>query len=558
MHGRVKVRTTAEQEEIKKKERAKKLVHYRTAITEIFRKRENKIWDDELLLLTEKILLQNSDVYTLWNIRREVFQNNKNSNWSDEEYTSMLEKELTLTENCLKNNPKSYSVWHQRWWIMEYIQKPDWEKELTLCTKCLNLDERNFHCWDYRQYVVEKAGISDHAEYEFSTTKILNNFSNYSSWHYRSKILTKLFYNDSEETPVMQQKREEELELVMNATFTDPNDSSAWFYQRWLLDNYKPKLHSILWRSRVTKDMVVAVFDSDISGQSGNISLSVDNNKIDVQWKSYREKTFSKVWTGILSISLENLSELQNVHINIKDKDYQLHYSQRESAWIYKSNPLIINENHNKEQLNEQLESYKQLTKMEPNNKWAILIGIFLMKKIDFIHFNNIILDDLNTLSRIDFLRSNYYKDLRSKYLLEYTFKKLWEEENDSEMQKKIDLSGLNLTTLRNSQYFTFFEEVNLSANNLETSLNQLSNFQYCKKLSLSSNQIKSLKHFPTLSNLEFLSLRNNELSDINEILDLVKRHNLMKLDLRDNPIYDLYKNDLDIAKVIQTNVILI
>ncbi|KAL2714473.1 geranylgeranyl transferase type-2 subunit alpha-like isoform X1 [Vespula squamosa] len=470
----------------------------------------------------------------------------------------MLEKELTLTENCLKNNPKSYSVWHQRWWVMEHIQKPDWEKELTLCTKCLNLDERNFHCWDYRQYVVEKAGISDHAEYEFSTTKILNNFSNYSSWHYRSKILTKLFYNDSEETPVMQQKREEELELVMNATFTDPNDSSAWFYQRWLLDNYKPKSHSILWRSRVTKDTVVAVFDSDISGQSGNISLSVDNNKIDVQWKSYREKTFSKVWTGILSTSLENLSELQNVRINIEDKNYQLHYSQKQSAWIYKSNSLIINENHNKEQLNEQLESYKQLAKMEPNNKWAILIGIFLMKKIDFINFNDIILEDLNTLSRIDFLRSNYYKDLRSKYLLEYTFKKLWEEESDSEMQTKIDLSGLNLTTLRNSQYFTFFEEVNLSANNLETSLNQLSNFQYCKKLSLSSNQIKSLKHFPTLSNLEFLSLRNNELSDINEILDLIKRHNLMKLDLRDNPIYDLYKNDLDIAKVIQTNVILI
>ncbi|XP_047360586.1 geranylgeranyl transferase type-2 subunit alpha isoform X2 [Vespa velutina] len=526
-------------------------------MTEIFRKRENKIWDDELLLLTEKILLQNPDVYTLWNIRREVFQNNKNI-WNEEEYTSMLEKELTLSENCLKNNPKSYSVWHQRWWVMEHIQKPDWEKELTLCTKCLNLDERNFHCWDYRQYVVEKAGISDHAEYEFSTTKILNNFSNYSSWHYRSKILTKLFYNDSEETPVMQQKREEELELVMNATFTDPNDSSAWFYQRWLLDNYKPKSHSILWRSRVTKDMVTAVFNSDISGESENISLFVDNNKIDIQWKSYREKIFSKVWTGILSTSLENLSELENVYININDKNYQLYYSQKEFAWIYKSDSLIINENHNKEQLNEQLESYKQLAKMEPNNKWAILIGIFLMKKIDFINFNNIILEDLNTLSRIDFLRSNYYKDLRSKYLLEYTFKKIWEEENDSEIQTKIDLSGLNLTMLHNSHYFTFFEEVNLSANNLETSLNQLSSFQYCKKLSLSSNQIKSLKHFPTLKNLEFLSLRNNEISDINEISDLIKRHNLMKLDLRDNPIYDLYKNDLGIAKVIQTNVILI
>lgn len=208
-----------------------------------------------------------------------------------------------------------------------------------------------------------------------------------------------------------------ELELVMNATFTDPNDSSAWFYQRWLLDNHKPKSHNILWRSCFTKDMVVAVFDSDISGQSGDISLFVDNNKINIRWKSYGEKTFSKIWTGILSSSLENLSELQNVHINIEDKNYQLHYSQKESAWIYKSDSLIINDNHKKEQLNEQLESYKQLAKMEPNNKWAILIGIFLMKKINFIHFNNIILEDLNTLSRIDFLRSNYYKDLR-KYII--------------------------------------------------------------------------------------------------------------------------------------------
>ncbi|KAK2588533.1 hypothetical protein KPH14_006312 [Odynerus spinipes] len=547
MHGRIKVRTTAEQEELKKKERAKKVVLYKTAITQIFQKRKDHIWDNELLLLTEKILLQNSDVYTLWNIRREVFQNN---NWNEDDYTNILQKELTLTENCLRNNPKSYSVWHQRWWVMEHMPKPDWQNELTLCTKCLNIDERNFHCWDYRQYVVEKAGIPDHAEYEYSTTKILNNFSNYSSWHYRSKVLTKLFYNDSKEIPIVQEKQKEELEFVMNATFTDPNDSSAWFYQRWLLDNYKSKSQSILWRSRLTKDMVIVVFDNEIPGQSGNISLFVNNNKIDTQWESYRGKKFSRIWTGIFNTSLQCLSEIQNVYINIENQNYSLQYSHEESTWIYKSNSLLTNENHNEEQLNEQLESYKQLTKMEPNNKWAILIGIFLMRKINFIHFHDIILEDLNVLSNIDYLRTNYYKDLRSKYLLEYKLHKMWEQESNLEIQSKIDLSALNLTTLHNNQYFTFFEEVNLSANDLGRSLNQLSSFQCCTKLSLSSNQIKSLKSFPTLNNLEFLSLRNNNLSDINEILDLIKRHNLMKLDLRDNPIYDLCKNDGRITNI--------
>lgn len=51
------------------------------------------------------------------------------------------------------------------------------------------------HCWNYREFIVQKAGISPEEEFKFATTKILNNFSNYSSWHYRSRLLSKIFSN---------------------------------------------------------------------------------------------------------------------------------------------------------------------------------------------------------------------------------------------------------------------------------------------------------------------------------------------------------------------------
>lgn len=140
-----------------------------------------------------------------------------------EEY---YQNELTLTEDCLKQNPKSYWVWYQRIWIMNHLVNCDWKRELVLCTKYLNLDDRNckllmllifyfyylqnskiykyyfwsilVHCWNYREFVVQKARISPEEEFEFATSKILNNFSNYSSWHYRSLLLSKIFHNSDQ------------------------------------------------------------------------------------------------------------------------------------------------------------------------------------------------------------------------------------------------------------------------------------------------------------------------------------------------------------------------
>lgn len=60
-----------------------------------------------------------------------------------EELGNYVTKELMLTEQCIKVNPKSYNSWFHRSWILDQGSNIDYQAELLLCDKCLELDERN-------------------------------------------------------------------------------------------------------------------------------------------------------------------------------------------------------------------------------------------------------------------------------------------------------------------------------------------------------------------------------------------------------------------------------
>eukprot|EP00879_Flechtneria_rotunda_P017718 GHRR01018574.1.p1 GENE.GHRR01018574.1~~GHRR01018574.1.p1 ORF type:complete len:440 (+),score=158.00 GHRR01018574.1:268-1587(+) len=255
-------------------------------------------YDEAALKASEKLLKVVPEIYTIWNYRREALQPILKA--GGEAAQKAADNELALTQACLLENPKSYSTWHHRKWVV--LQGlADLQKELKLVASALALDCRNFHAWNYRQFTVKLAGVSAESELNNTSSLIAEDFSNYSAWHYRTLLLPRLYNEDiktvsfddlvastatnwpqqpqlqqqfthqqpqlqltpssetcaaagsnsssnsaeprtftgtaSQRRPIPLHVLDQEYDMVHQAFATDSADQSPWIYYRWLLGN---------------------------------------------------------------------------------------------------------------------------------------------------------------------------------------------------------------------------------------------------------------------------------------------------------------------------------
>lgn len=287
--------------------------------------RVNKVYTEKTLELTQKIAILSPDFDTVWNYRREIITALNEQKNPQEKYKFFITELLGLVK-LMKENPKSYTLWgHRQWVILEGLQIEKFmseeqlapvgggilNNEIKLCDKMLTADERNFHCWNYRSWIIntqleqydeieqarkmkaklkaeKKEGEGDtetqaeepepyvaedkkmeklKEELEMTTKMIEKNFSNFSAWHYRSKLLVKVYKEPLEYI-------EEELEKIKHAIFTEPNDQSPWNYHRWLVSMLTPVYVT---KMEYNKDQNSIDIDfSDILWQSEDFEITIN------------------------------------------------------------------------------------------------------------------------------------------------------------------------------------------------------------------------------------------------------------------------------------------
>ncbi|CAE6202402.1 unnamed protein product [Arabidopsis arenosa] len=189
MHGR------GRNEASKPEETAAKALELRSLQSQFMSNHHQKIYTQEAIQLSAKLLGINPEAYTAWNYRKLALVSRINDDSDPSLVNSIIDEELGVVKKALDRNPKSYEAW----------------------------------------FVVELTETSEEDELQY--TDMINDicFSIYSAWHYRSVLVSSLVAKKADGFMPKETIRRE-LDYVHNAIFTDEEKQSGWFYYLWLLD----------------------------------------------------------------------------------------------------------------------------------------------------------------------------------------------------------------------------------------------------------------------------------------------------------------------------------
>ncbi|KAK8811706.1 hypothetical protein WA538_000492, partial [Blastocystis sp. DL] len=235
MHGRLRRLTEKSEEEIKQE--MVKAIKLRMAGETVLAKIHAKDYSLEAFKVTGVVAKLNPDFYSIWNYRKDYLVSQiENPDLSEESKLQLLQSEVQLTEDIIREkDPKCYAVWHHRRWLFQKRPALLTEREIMLCERMLQADQRNFHCWNHWMLVTRQLGLSKEALLAFTWDRIKENSSNYSAWHFRGELLRSLLEEKyRSDAPGCLKLLHSELEVNLNALYTECDDQSSWYYMRTL------------------------------------------------------------------------------------------------------------------------------------------------------------------------------------------------------------------------------------------------------------------------------------------------------------------------------------
>ncbi|KAI7995297.1 Geranylgeranyl transferase type-2 subunit alpha 1 [Camellia lanceoleosa] len=233
-------------------------------------------------------------------------------------------KPESLTKRALEKNYRSYGAWYHCKWVLSKGHS-SLDQELQLLGVFLKKDSRNFHAWNYRR--------SDEEELHFTTDLINENFSNYSSWHNRSVILSHLLEKRAQGSFSKEKVLTEEYDLVHQALFTNPDDQKSSVGSTWpphgsnlnvsadgFLDTCASSpITGFHLNSGIIP--VILYFNEAVEGVSSSIITvqSVHNTNKDLIWSplSTNNSGSSQAWVTHLTFHKENLHSLQTHPVKV-------------------------------------------------------------------------------------------------------------------------------------------------------------------------------------------------------------------------------------------------